>query len=231
MVFSLAPLARYTKGCLMAIDNIPPFILPFPVKPETIDDDWSAEFSHVTSPGSRFQYPIFSGVSPRVISFRLRFDADYAGISPDVGMQGNDRNCDDYFTPTSKRGHFKDEFIYTQEMQSVIAVLESLKLPKQGIATVIADVAGLFSRVQKGASDPAPPLCLVMFSPVKIMVGHFSEIKINVTRRTEYMLPSRIEADCKFLVTPDYIFTTVEDIYRFAMGINSIAQLFRRELR
>lgn len=211
----LKQIGQCLTGSILAIDNLPPFFLPFPIKPE-YEDDWNAEFTHATSPGSRYQYPIFTGCTSRTIKFKLQYDADKAGLSRGF----NKKDCSE--GNKKIRNSFSGGLIDTAEIHSVIAVLESLKLPKQGISTVIADVMGRFVKVQQGTSSPAPPLCILSISPIKMMAGYFTEIKIRPLRRTKWMFVTRFEADCTFLTTPDYIFTNIEDTLRFAYSVASL---------
>lgn len=216
----LAKVGQCLTGSILTLDCIPYYLLPFPVKPEVIDDEWGSEFAHATSPGSRYQYPIFKGNTPRTVTFKLRFDADVAGLS--TGFGGGSTACESSFTGGADDiNSFGGGFLYTAEMHAIIAILETLKLPKQGFATTIADGAGAFVKVQQGVSDPAPPLCLLAINPLKLMVGYFSEIKITPTKRTKWMFVTRIEVDCKFLVTPDYIFTNLEDAERILRALSS----------
>jgi hypothetical protein len=245
----LSKVGKCLNGSLLTLDNIPPYFLPFATKPEVYDDEWEAEFENATSPGSRYNYPIFKGCTPRTISFTLRFDAQWSGL----GLRQDNNNVisggetithtsqlDDYqaskttTTPTTKgkqtvnagRG-FKDNLLQASEMLSIIAVLEKLKLPKQGWSTVVADIMGAFLRVQQGVSDPAPPLCLLALNPLKIMVGYFGGVKIKPEKYNRWMFPTRFSAECKFLVSPDYIFTNLEDVIREVYALASWGYLIR----
>ena len=215
-------LSKIEPMSVLTLDNIPPFYLPMPIKPELIEDDWSAEFGYAKSPGSRYQYPIFNGCTPRVIRFTAKYDANFSSFTSGKGAQVGVCNKD-----TSKHDNstFSGGYKYTQDMQSIHSILEILKLPKQGIAGALSDTIGVFTKVQQGTSSPAPPLCLLCINVTKIMVGYFSNIKINVTKRVKHMFPSRFEAECEFLVTPDYIFTNLEDTVRFTNALISYRHL------
>lgn len=222
----MSKLGQCLTGAVITLDNIPPLLLPFAVKPEVIEDEWSSEFSFATSPGSRFQYPIFKGTTPRTFSFKLRFDADVAGLATTAGAAAS---CERGSSKsTSNINSFGGGLVYTAEMHAIIAILETLKLPKQGISTVLADIAGKFTKVQQGVSDPAPPLCLLAINPFKMMLGYFSEIKITPTSRTKWMFVTRMDVECKFIVTPDYIFTNLEDAARFIYSVSSLAMIIGR---
>lgn len=205
----LAMLGKYTNGSILTIDNLPPYFLPFIIKPEVYEDDWIAEFDHASTPGSRYQYPVFKGCSPRTVKFKLRFDSRFGSFTD---------KCEVPFTPAPTLG---DNITYSLDIASIIAVLEKLKLPKQGLASIIANVSGAFTKVNTGVSDPAPPLCLLALNPLKYLLGYFSEVKITPERYTEYMFPSRISVDCLFLVTPDLIFGTMEDVLREVAALYS----------
>lgn len=198
----LAAAARYMNGSILTLDNIPPYFLPFPIKPERYEDDWTANFDYATSPGSRYQYPIFTGCSPREIHFTLRFDSRFGAFS---------EACD---VPLKGPANLGSNITVALEISAIIAVLEKLKLPKQGLATVAATLMGAFTKVPTIIADPAPPLCLLTINPTKLLVGYFSEIKIVPERYNEAMYVTRFSADCRFLVSPDWIFTTVEDVLR-----------------
>lgn len=186
------------KGYMLTLDAIPPSFLGFSFNPEKYDDDFSAEFSFHRAPASRRNYPIFSGNSPRIISFTLKFDADYP-FSCHIGKSKSEAAG-----VTNK----------VNKLKNAIAILETMKLPKAGIlSNTIATVAGGFIKGQPSA-DPSPPLVLLGMSLEKMALGYVSKAKVNVLKYNTKMQPERMTVDVEYLVTPDLILTNVEDVVR-----------------
>lgn len=198
-------------GAMLALDNlVPPLFLGFPFAPEMYSDDFSAEFNWHSLPGSRHQYPIYKGGSPRTISFQLKFDADYPVTSPD----GKARELTKDNGGENRGKNFGSQVLYSTEVAIAIAILEKFKLPKQGPAQVVAQFLNGFMKIRPGDTDPAPPLLLFAPSMTKFYLGFLAQSKINQIRFNSYMMCTRATADCTFFVSPDLIFTTLEDALR-----------------
>lgn len=202
----LSQFKHHFTGFLVTVDNIPPYILFFPFAPESYVDDWEAEFEEAKSPGSRYSYPIFKGCSMRKVQFVLRFDAAYPVTTEEAAKM--------YVKKVGNKSNFFGYIKQSHDLMVAIAILEKLKLPKQGLATIAQGVLGGFTKVRPGVSDPAPPLTLLAVNPTKFYVGYFTRIRIQPLKYNKWMFPTRLEADCEFLVSPDYIFTTLEDALR-----------------
>lgn len=193
-------------GAMITLDTLPPLFLGFPFAPSEIRDDFGSELETVTSPGNRYHYPVLKGGKARIISFRLHFDARYPVTFGDPALLGKQ---------FQKAGNdLLGSRVQAQHVATAIAVLEKLKLPKQGIAKTLQSVTGNFTKVNPGASDPAPPLTLLILNPFKMMVGYVSQAEINQIRFNKYMFCTRADAHIRFMVSPDMIFTTVEDVIR-----------------
>lgn len=205
------------SGFMMTVDNIPPLAIFFPLAPERYEDDWSAQYDAVTSPGSRYSYPVFKGCTPRSVNFQLKMDASWP-----VHNNGDAARRVREMVRGAK-GMDKEKK-YANSIAVNMAVLEKLKLPKQGVAQVAAGVLGGFTKVRPGVSDPAPPLTLLAVNPTKYYLGYMQDVKFSPLRYTKHMYCTRVIADCKFLVTPDLIFGTLEEVMR---EVNAIQGWFQ----
>lgn len=224
--------SKQFPGFFITVDNLIPTMLFFPISPETYDDNWDAEFEGVTSPGSRYNYPIFKGCTLREVKFTLRFDSSYpVGTNSsgkmvrqkmNLGKSNTQRVRDAWAYKYRKSSSFQDFLVQSHDMMVAVAVLEKLKLPKQGIATVAAGVMGGFTMVRPGVSDPAPPLTVLCMNPFKYLVGYLSKAQIKPEKYNKYMMLTRFSADCTFIVTPDYVFTTMEDMMREVNAISGM---------
>jgi hypothetical protein len=193
-------------GFLITVDNIPPYALFFSFAPEFYEDEWEAEFDAVTSPGSRYTYPMYKGNSIRKVKFQLKFDSSYPVTTPDVARRVRSKVGDG----NSFWNHIKN----SHDLEVAKAILEKLKLPKQGVSTVAASVLGGFTKIRPGVSDPSPPLVLVVANPLKYYLGYMGKSIIKPLKHNKWMQVTRMTADCTLTVTPDYIFTTLEDAFR-----------------
>lgn len=197
------------SGFMIMVDNLPPYPLFFSIPPEVYNDDWEAEFEYVTSPGSRYQYPIFKGNSARSVDFELKMDASYPVQKVNQAIKIVNSKVGGISHPGLWKGTK-----YAHTVLSQIAFLEKAKLPKTGVATVLAGPLGNFTKVRPGVSDPSPPLILLATSPYKFYLGYLAQAKVVPERYNKWMLCTRAKAQCKFVVTPDYVFTTLEDVMR-----------------
>lgn len=204
MATELSP--RFT-GMMVTLDAVPPVIIPFPFAPENYLDTFNAEYETKGSPGSRYKYPMFKGNSGREISYTLRFDQHFP--TSNVGM-ATSYIADKVALLGDNIG---TKIILAQEIQAAISCFEKLKLPKQGIGAAMQSVAGNFVRANPGG-DPSPPLVLLIANPYKMYLGYVGQADIRHLRYNQLMLPTRIEVAVKLLVTPDLIFTTIEDVLR-----------------
>jgi len=196
------------SGAMMSIDNIPPHFLGFSFAPDIITDDFGSDFDMVGNPGSRYLYPIFKNGKARIIRFQLKFDA-----ANSVTLRGG--HTKGLFSQLPRRpGGLATATRYAQHITVAMAILEKFKLPKQGIAQVAQGVLGGFTKTRPGETDPAPPLVLLALNPYKYFVGYLMNAPIRETRFNKYMICTRIEVDCEFVVSPDLIATTVEDALR-----------------
>jgi hypothetical protein len=206
---------EHFPGFMISIDNIPPIILFFSFAPEVYNDNWDAQFDSVTTPGSRYAYPVFKGCTLREIKFRLRFDSSYPVTTRDAAkmVRGKIGGGGSGFG-----AHIK----YSHDMMVARALLEKFKLPKQGIANIAAGVLGSFTKVRPGVSDPAPPLTLLCVNPFKYYVGYLNRANIRPLKYNKWMLETRLQVECNFIVTPDYIFTTLEDVMRELLVLSGL---------
>lgn len=194
-------------GAMLTIDNIPPYFLGFPFAPDMIMDSMAPDFDIIGNPGSRYAYPVFKNGKPRIISFQLKFDA-----ANSVTKGGVPKGL---FSRLPRiPGGLGTAVRYAQHVTVAIAILEKMKLPKQGAAQVAQGVLGGFTKTRPGVSDPAPPLTLLALNPFKYFVGYLMDAPIRQIRFNRYMICTRVEVDCQFLVSPDLIATTVEDALR-----------------
>ena len=192
-------------GFMLSIDSLPPYTLWFTFAPERIEDHWEAEMESHSHPGSRYSYPIFKQGTLRTVTFTLKFDAAY----PTVGSSET-HILKTWGIGESFWGHMKA----VARIQAAVAIIEKFKLPKQGIAQIFQSAMGSLLKVRPGTADPAPPLIALALNPTKFYLGYLPDAKIRQVKFDRYMFCTRIEVDCKFIVSPDLIFTTVEDLQR-----------------
>lgn len=212
---------RYS-GFLLSVDSLPPLFLRFQFNPEKFKDNTNAEFAFSTSPGSRFQFPIYMGGTPRIVTFQLKFDQDYP-IACELGKIKNDEDIG------SGRGA-GTVIKKAIRMRLVQQVLEQFKLPKLGLANnTFASISGKFFK-GSAVSDPSPPTIILGMAIDKYVLGFLSKAEIEVEKQNRYMMPTRFRVNCEFIVTPDRIFTFTEDAIRFVgsttESIKQIASIF-----
>ncbi len=213
---------RY-KGFLLALDAVPPIFVLFQFNPEKYVDDFSAEYAFASSPGSRFQFPIFKGNTPRRITFELRIDQDYP-ISCTLGKIQSEEDIGK--NAEGVGALFRKAF----RIRLFEAALEQLRLPRIGaFSNPVASLTGKFVRGSV-TSDPAPPTIVLGMAIDKYVVGHLVRATPNPLKHNKLMMPTRISFACEFVTTPDLIFTTFEDLRRLGFTttetIKDLANLF-----
>ena len=219
----LALKLRY-KGFLLALDTVPPIFVGFQFNPETgYVDDFTAEYAFASSPGSRFQFPIFKGNSPRTITFELRVDQDF----PISCTLGRIQNEEDLGKNAAGVGALYRKAFRIRAFQSA---LEQLRLPRIGaFNNPVASLSGKFVRGEV-TSDPAPPAAVLGMAVDKFVVGHLTRATPRVLKLNKFMMPIRMSFACEFITIPDRVFTTVEDVLRLTnttvSRINSLANIF-----
>lgn len=206
----------FTGGMLM-IDNMPPYFLGFPIAPSEIRDSVDPDFDWVHSPGSRYQYPIYKNGGHRVIKFKVLFDAAYPVVRGESFGEGTTKKTLGGFArainDSTGKGIFS-QYMAAQHIEIAVALLEKFKLPKQGFAKILQNSMGSIVKVRAGESDPAPPLTLLALNPFKMYLGYVGKADIAQIRFNKFMFCTRIDVDIEFFVSPDYIFSALEDVKR-----------------
>lgn len=210
---------RY-KGFILSIDSFLPVYIGFTFPPSGLKDDFSANFSWVSAPASRYNYPIFQGVSPRIISFTLKYDQSY----PIACTLGKVKNAEKY--GTEDKGGVK--LWKSIAIRNLMSAFETLKLPKQGISNnIVLNLIGKFKKTDV-SSEPAPPLCILSTAVDKYSLGYVSKASVGIEKRNKFSIPTRISVNVEFLVVPDLIFSTLEDVYRISGTImNTVDEVIR----
>ena len=213
---------RY-KGFFLALDATPPIYVQFQFNPLKYVDDFSAEYAFASSPGSRHQFPIFKGLTPRTITFELRIDQDY----PISCTLGKIQSEEDIGKNAEGVGPLYKKAYRVRLFQSS---LEQLRLPRIGaFSNPVASLSGKFVR-GSATSDPAPPTIVLGMAIDKYVVGHLTSATPNPLKYNKLMMPTRMSFACSFVTIPDLIFTTVEDAYRLTnttvSTIKDIANIF-----
>lgn len=230
------------NGCMLAVNEFtPPLILPFSFSPTEIKDDFHPQYEHLSAPGGAHQFPVFTGMSEHKVEFSLVFDARYptvmAGDGSDM-MDGGDETCADTSSNTSSKtgvtystvkGKSRDgvlpKGIKTFYVDSVIARLEKMKMPRNALTRML--MSGFPSMLfgPPDAAEPSPPLILLVTSPSKFYLGYLDNT-IKQVQFNKYMMPTRIEVDCTFYTAPDMICTNLAELYRTLMATMGIAMAF-----
>jgi len=202
--------AQYS-GFIASVDLIPTYFLPFIFPPTEIEDDFSPEYTNVGQPAGRYNFPVYKGMGLRTISFKLNFDASY--VTPGSSNPSNVDQCN----------HFE----YAYPIAVVMAYFEKFKMPKPNFGAIgqrFAGVIGSGLLMKPDIAEPAPPLLLLSTGITNFVLGYLAEAKVKKLKFTPYMMATRIEVSLKFLVTPDLVFTTAEDIAReVAMAVDSFS--------
>ncbi len=224
----------YNFGGMFAVDNFPPFIVRFDWFPDDFTEDFFAEYDFAGYPGARHQFPIFKNVSPKTITFTARYDISH--------RNKNTRNMDlnsfaTDFTDVQDIGHEK-YFIFKGANKNVVnsmqlangdyisvirSLYEKMVLPKYGLARAAQTLAGKLIAVSQGATDPSPPLVLLVKNINKMYLGYLAEAKPKELNHNSRNFCTRIEFACKYLVTPDLIFDSMDEVSRELNIINSFS--------
>jgi len=205
------------SGAMISVDNVPPLFLGFPFAPTSINDSFGVELSFAGSPGSRYKYPMLKSGKERKISFQLKFDAEHP-----AGKKGGGVFLNSEYRK-AKGGTLIGDRIQAQHIATSQSLIEKFKSPKQNLVTSLQSVSGAFLKAGSSSTDPAPPLTLLILNPFKLMLGYVGEANIQQIRFNKHMFCTRMIVDVSFYVTPDYIFTTLEDAGREVNALLSAA--------
>ena len=190
------------KGFMVTLDAIPATMIGFPFNPVAYHDNFDAEYTTLRSPASRHNYPVYSGNTPRVISFTARFDQDY----PFSCVLGRDLVADDKQLKHSRLAEAR-------------AVFETFKLPKAGIlSNVVTTVAGAFTKSFNPGNNPAPPLVLLVMSLDRYAMGYVTKAVVKPLQYNRKMQVTRMEVDVSLLCTPNLITDTTDDTVRLVLS-------------
>jgi hypothetical protein len=211
----LAGVSSLFRGFIASVDLVNQVVIPFPFAPTKYSDRFNSEFDYASSPGGRYQYPIFKNTSPRTIEFIARYDQSYPASNAGFNNKYLRGKLDGVGNGTLA------DIVLATEIANVIAAYEKLKLPKRGSTKVFRTSTGKFLRVSPGVNDPSPPLCLLVRNPQKMYLGYLGNATIDELRYNKYMMPTRIAVGVQFLVTPDLIFTSMEDALREVQAVLS----------
>lgn len=196
------------SGGIIGIDQVlPPIIVPFSFGFKDWDDSFSASFKHISQPGGRWQYPVNTGYSPRVITFKTEYDEDYSVGRPDSKKTPDFANA--------IRG-------ITTYVASTIATYEMLKTPRNTFMRSTVDSIGRVffnSKISYPANHSYPPLCVLIKGMQMVYLGYFSDVKIRELRYNEFMVPTRVEIQPTFNVFPDAVFSSLDDGLRSAKSL------------
>ena len=227
---------RGYNGCIIGL-TVPPIRLPFQIAPTAIDEQWEPQFTMAKYPASKYTYPIFTGMSDRTYSFQLQWDAmkkdnENEDTKPDCG--GSSDVIDSVFGGSYRdfSSGLADGFVF--EISMIRAAIDMLKTPSSGATNAItralvgsSSVLGSLRQITHTTpdiSEPAPPLCIFLPSldPYDWRLGYFSA-NVKKVGFDKHMRCTAIEADCKFIVTPDYVITTFEELVRELLSLVALA--------
>lgn len=227
----------YNIGGLVAIDNAPPFMIRFDWFPEDFTEDFSAEYDFAGYPGARHQFPIFKNMTPRTITFTAKYDISNRNtdikyldlnttvpdMSDSVDVGGGKKFL---FKGANKTIVNTAQLLGADYINMVRSLYEKLVLPKYGLSKAVQTAAGKILNVSQGATDPSPPLTLLIKNINKMYLGYMSEAKAKELNTNSRNFCTRIEFACKFLVTPDLIFSSIEEVIREVNVVKSLAAVF-----
>lgn len=224
------------NGCIIGL-SVPPIHLPFQIAPEIIEEKYDPNFTFARHPSNKYSYPIFTGMSERYYTFQLQWDAMSNAESNDSESEDScdsgDSTLDTILGDSyrSKKGHFNDAKVL--EIQQIRAAIDTLKSPHTGLGNALtrklkaASPASLISSVTHTSpdiSEPCPPLAIFLPSldPYDWRVGYFTA-SVQRTGFDKHMRCTAIQANCTFYVTPDYVFTTFEELCRELLTLLGLA--------
>ena len=211
-------LKKLPVGGMLAIDNVPPFVVKFDWYPNNWQKDGSSEYDYASYPGARHQYPIFKNCQPKSFSFTTQYDISnrngnyYADnlnstmIAEDIGKGKTFKFMGANYISVNAQ-----QIAGTDYIKMIKSLYEKLVNPKFGASANVQNAAGKILNVSQGKSDPAPPLVLLIKNSVELFLGYLSEAKPKELLYNNLGYCTRIEFECKFLTNPDLVFTTMDD--------------------
>lgn len=208
----------YHRGFM--VSTAPPLYFGFSFNPETYDDSIEPNYTHHGSPGSRFKYPMYTGMSERIITFTLDLDENF----PAACEEGANiiKNYYGGKHPEEAYSFLGDVSMYRVEM--AIASLEAMKLPKTPLVTnTVQNASGGFFSIAS-QTHSAPPLVFLSLSLDKYYLGYV-KAKINPEKFNRHMQIVEATVDIEFIVSPDYVTTSMGDALRFLKSTANLATL------
>jgi hypothetical protein len=210
-------------GALLAIDNIPPYIIPFDFPIDNYKKTINPNYGFVSYPGGRHQYPVFQDMSKEVISFTTMYDISNRGsnfseientnfFSSD--LQQNYEANEDGSSPFKGPNPYIVRTLQVTGMDYITKIknlYSAVIKPKYGVSYSTQAASGKILKVSQGKSDPAPPLCIFFKNLQEIFIGYVGKADISELETNIDGFPQRIKVDVEFLPTPDFIFNTYRE--------------------
>jgi hypothetical protein len=215
----------YFRGFMYSL--LPPLYFGFSFNPETYSDNYNPNYTHHGSPGSRFKYPVYTGMSERVISFSLKLDESYPAACEE-GLAYIKKHVDGGH-PESTEVFFGIPNKY--RVETAIATLETMKLPASPFfSNTMKSLAGNFVQTLT-QTHSSPPMVGLTLSYTKHFFGYVQSVSISPTRFNREMETVAADVDIEYIVAPNLVTTTFEDALRAVKStanLESIKGLFMK---